>query len=143
MQSPNWPYDQQQLVSTVAPGSASGVVTIHPKRVRWAQIAPYLAALVGVAVATAALALFLTWKGSMQAQVSQLRHEVASTQAQLSAAADSGQSQLSRLSRHVASMSTAVNAITLQVGPFRQVCTTDLTGPNGPAAFNFPCRQGR
>ena len=34
MQSPNWPYDQQQLASTVAPGSASDVVIIHPKRRR-------------------------------------------------------------------------------------------------------------
>ncbi len=96
-----------------------------------------------MAVAVAALSLSLIWKGAMANQLSQVRHQVANTQAQLSAAADSGQSQLSRLSRHVASMSTTVNAITLQVGPFRQVCTTDLTGPNGPAAFNFPCRQGR
>ena len=38
-------------------------------------------------------------------------------------------------------MSASLNNIVLQVGPFRQVCTTDLTGPNGPAAFQFPCRQ--
>jgi hypothetical protein len=93
-----------------------------------------------MAVAIAALALSLTWRIAMQAQVGELRHELAGTQSQLSAAASSGQSQITRLSGRVSTLGTTVDAISGRLAPYAQACVTDATGPSGPVAASFLCR---
>lgn len=136
---PNWPHDQVQQ-----PALPSAAVTIPShlgrQRARWASWAPYLVACISVAVAVATLALTLTWRTAMQAQVRQLQHELAATQSQLSAAASSGQSQITRLSGRVSTLSTAVDSITGRLAPYAQTCVTDANAPSGPVAASFPCR---
>ena len=136
---PNWPHDQAQQT---APPLAAVTMPPHLRRRRptWAQLAPYLVACVAVAVALAAVALGLTWRTAMAAQVSQLQHQLAGTQAQLSAAATSGQSQITQLSGRVSTLGTAVDALTGRLAPYAQTCVADATGPSGPVAASFPCR---
>ncbi len=136
---PNWPHDQAQQ-----PAPSAAAVTVPSRlgrqRARRAQLAPYLVACVAAAVTIATLALALTWRTAMQAQVSQLQHELAGTQAQLSAAASSGQSQITRLSGRISTLGTAVEVITGRLVPYAQTCVTDATGPSGPVAASFLCR---
>ena len=110
---PNWPYDQAQQPAPPPPPAAVVTLPSHlgRHRVRWAQLAPYLVACVAMAVAIATLALTLTWRTAVQAQVGELRHQLAATQSQLSAAASSGQSQITRLSGRVSTLGTAVEVI--------------------------------
>jgi uncharacterized protein HemX len=117
--------------------------TIYHRRkpAEWGQIAPYLAALVGVAVVVTAVALALGWKGTMQEQVNELRHQLAVTQAQMAAAANSGQTQLSGLAQRVAGLHGQVSALSGQVFAFGSQCTADMTGPAGVAAYVVPCRR--
>ena len=115
---------------------------VYRKRepVRWAQLAPYLVACVAVAVAVAVLAVFLAWRTAMQAQVSQLRHEVAVTQSQLASAADAGGSQISRLNRAVSTLRGEVNALD-GLAAYTGTCTTDATSSTGRlAVYAVPCR---
>jgi len=136
---PNWPHDQVQQPA-LPPAAVTIPSHLGRRRASWAQLAPYLVACIAVAVAVAALALTLTWRTAMQAQVSQLQHELAGTQSQLSAAASSGQSQLTRLSGRVNTLGTAVDAITGRLAPYAQTCVTDATAPSGPVAASFLCR---
>jgi hypothetical protein len=103
-------------------------------------LVPYLVACVAVAVAVATLVLTVTWRTAMQAQVGQLQHELAGTASQLSAAASSGQSQITRLSGRVNALGTAMDAISGRLAPYAQTCITDATAPSGPVAASFPCR---
>lgn len=141
---PNWPYDQAQPAPPPPPPPAAAAVTMPPhlgrQRATWASLAPYLVACVAVAAAVAAVALTMTWRTAMAAQVSQLRHELAGTQSRLSAAASSGQSQLTRLSGRVNTLGTAVDTLTGRLAPYAQTCITDATAPSGPVAASFPCR---
>jgi outer membrane murein-binding lipoprotein Lpp len=84
--------------------------------------------------------LFLIWRTGMQAQVDLLRHQVAATQAQLSAAADSGQSQISGLSRDVNGLRHDVNAVS-GLASYKGECTADASGPSGVAVYVLPCRR--
>lgn len=115
---------------------------IHNKRqpARWAQLAPYLVACIAVAVAAAVLAVFLAWRTAMQVQVAQLRHEVAVTQSQLTAAADAGGSQIARLNRTVTTLRGEVNALD-GLAVYTGTCTTDATSSTGRlAVYAMPCR---
>lgn len=136
-------YEPQQPYPTYDQPPIQATVNHEYRRppIKWSALAPYLVACAAVAVATATLFMFFSWRGSMQAQVNQLRHQVAVVQAQAAGAADSGQSQINGLSRSVKGLRTDVNAIAALVGPFTSQCTTDLTGPSGPAAYLFLCRQ--
>jgi uncharacterized protein HemX len=136
---PNWPHDQVQQPAPPSAAVAISSPTGRP-RARWASLAPYLVACVAVAMAVATLTLTLAWRAAMQAQVSQLRHELAATQAQLSAAASSGQSQITRLSGRVSTLGTAMDAITGRLAPYTAICVTDANAPSGPAAASFLCR---
>jgi hypothetical protein len=113
----------------------------HRESIKWSQLAPYLVACAAVAVATATLFIFLNWRGSMQAQVDQLRHQVAMQQAQMTAAADSGQSQINSLSRSLKGLRGDLNTLGDQVGPYNQTCTATATNSSGAAAVvKFMCR---
>jgi hypothetical protein len=109
------------------------------KPVRWAQLAPYLVACVVVALAVAVLAVILAWR-ALQAQVGQLRHEVAATQSQLASAADAGGSQIARLNGAVSTLRGEVNALD-GLAAYTGTCTTDATSSNGRlAVYAVPCR---
>jgi len=108
--------------------------------VRWAQLAPYLVACVAVAIAVAVLAVVLAWRTAMQAQVTQLRHQVAVTQSQLASAADAGGSQISRLNQAVSTLRGEVNALD-GLAAYTGTCTTDATSSTGRlAVYAVPCR---
>jgi hypothetical protein len=62
------------------------------------------------------------------AQIAQLRQELGKARA-----ADAR--SLSGLAGQVSGMDSALNAM----APYNRVCSTDLTGPNGPAEFFFAC----
>jgi hypothetical protein len=107
------------------------------RRVRWGVIGPLLVGAVGVMLAAATLALFLIWKGSVTVQISQLRAQLATAQA---SEASNG-AGLSGLTRRLDGMNRDVTALESLVGGYTYVCSQDLTGPNGPAVFVFPCQQ--
>jgi hypothetical protein len=108
--------------------------------VKWAQLAPYLVACVAVAVAVAVLAVFLAWRTAMQTQVSQLRHEVAVTQSQLTSAADAGGSQITSLNRAVSTLRGDLNGLE-GLAAYTGTCTTDATSSTGRlAVYAVPCR---
>jgi hypothetical protein len=45
------------------------------------------------------------------------------------------------LARRLDGFTRDVNAVQGLISAYTSVCSTDLTGPNGPAVFDFPCRQ--
>jgi hypothetical protein len=104
-----------------------------PRRVRWGVIGPLFVGAAGVMLAAATLALFLVWRGSVTGQISQLRAELATAQ--------SGEAGLSGLTSRLNGVSRDVTALQSQFGSYAYVCSQDLTGPNGPAVFVFPCEQ--
>jgi hypothetical protein len=56
------------------------------------------------------------------------------------ARAQSGNAKsISGLAGQVSGMDSALNAL----APYNRVCSTDLTGPNGPAQFYFTCTDQR
>ncbi len=60
--------------------------------------------------------------------------------AQLSAVADSGQSQFSGLSRDVKGLRRDVNAVS-GLASYKGECTADASGPSGVAVYVLPCRR--
>jgi hypothetical protein len=108
-----------------------------PRRVRWGVLGPLLVGAMGVLLAAATLALLLVWKGSVTVQISQLRAQLVTAQA---TEAGNG-AGLSGMTRRLDGMNRSVTALESLVGGYTYVCSQDLTGPNGPAVFVFPCQQ--
>ena len=127
--------ERAAFAGTVAP------VIYHKRQpARWAQLAPYLVACAAVAAAAAVLAVFLAWRTAMQAQVTQLRHQVAATQSQLTAAANAGGSQIARLNQAVSTLRGEVTALD-GLAAYTGTCTTDATSSTGRlAVYAVPCR---
>ena len=93
-----------------------------------------------MAVAVTVTVVFLAWRTAIQAQVSQLRHEVALTQSQLASAADAGGSQISGLNQAVSTLRGEVNALD-GLAAYTGTCTTDATSSSGRlAVYAVPCR---
>jgi type II secretory pathway pseudopilin PulG len=98
---------------------------------------PWLA--VACALASIAALVLAAWVWSAQssardtaarqaAQITQLRQALARAQ--------SGSARsISGLAGQVSGMDSALNAM----APYSKICSTDLTGPNGPAEFFFQC----
>jgi type II secretory pathway component PulM len=89
-------------------------------------------ALVAVAVT---LAMFLSYKGSASAQLAQMRRQFTTMSQELKNARSANASSYNGLSGKVSSLGTVVGSL----ANYGMVCTQDLTGQNGPAAFYFPC----
>jgi hypothetical protein len=128
-------------VERAAFAETAAPVTYHKRQpVKWAQLAPYLVACIALAATVAVLAVFLTWRTAMQTQISQLRHQVAVTQSQLTSAADAGGSQISRLNGAVSTLRGEVNALD-GLAAYTGTCTTDATSSTGRlAVYAVPCR---
>jgi hypothetical protein len=90
-------------------------------------------ALLALAVSTASITLLLSYKSTAQAQIRELQQAVASAQSASRGRASTG--QVDGLAARVSTISAALSAL----APFNKVCSTDLTGPNGPAEFFFAC----
>lgn len=96
----------------------------------------YGAGVLGIVLAAVTLALFLTYKSQTTAQLGQVRHELATTQANLAKAqADN--------STKYAKMIGTVTGIGNEIAPYNMVCSQDLTGANGPAQFWLPCSDAK
>lgn len=110
---------------------------VHEK-VSCATAGPLLVGALGVMLAAATLAVFLVWKGSVAAQIDQLRNELTTAQSQ----AASNSKGLSGLSTRVNGIRSDVNSLGDQLGGYAEVCSQYLAGSNGnPATFYFPCQQ--
>jgi hypothetical protein len=139
MLQPEWPYQQPDATVAMPPH-------LGRRRIALSELMPYFVACIALAAATAALVLFLSWRTGVQAQVSRLRREVASTQAHLASTqarlardASAGGSQFSRLNGSVRGLRTDVNAVS-GLAPYTGECTVDATGPSGVAVYALPCR---
>lgn len=93
-----------------------------------------IAGTAGLAVALVALFMFLSYKGSVTGQLTQMRQAL--TQAQTAAQrAQAAADSYRTLPKEVTSMGNQLGTL----ASFSLTCSTDLTGPNGPAQFYFPC----
>src|SRR6266567_6347380 len=99
-------------------------------RINWATAGAYITAALGLGVAIAVTALFLSYRETVATQMSQLRQALSTAQSAQSAQSKSD-SSLSDLSGRVTGIDNALAAL----APYSTVCSQDLTGPNGPAAF--------
>jgi hypothetical protein len=110
-------------------------VPVHPSR--WTTLGPILVGALGLMLAAATLTMFLLWKGSVAVQIGQLRSQLTTAQAQATTASTG----VAGVSRRLDGTSHDVNELQALVGSYSFVCSQDLTGPNGPAMFVFPCQQ--
>jgi hypothetical protein len=92
-------------------------------------------ALLSLALGAASLTFFLSYRDAATAQIHQLQQAVSNAQADNA----SNASSLNGVSGKLNTINAALAAIT----PYGKVCSTDLTGPNGPAQFFFLCTDQR
>lgn len=100
-------------------------------RINWATAGAYITAALGLGIAIAVTALFLSYRETVTTQMSQLRQALSTAQS----AQSKSNSGLSGLSGKVTGIDNALAAL----APYSTICSQDLTGPNGPAAFYFLC----
>jgi hypothetical protein len=110
----------------------AAVIHDEPRtRINWATTGAYITAALGLGIAIAVTALFLSYRGMVTTQISQLRHALSTAQS----AQSKSDSSLSGLSKKVTGIDNALAAL----APYSKICSQALTGPNGPAAFYFLC----
>ncbi len=128
--------DPRAHANTTMPNTAPQQPDMRPPqrrgRIPALALGAYGAGLLGIVLAAVTLALFMTYKSQTQAQLGQVRHELATTQSNLS------KLQASTGSKYAKMVST-VSGIANTVAPYNMVCSQDLTGANGPAQFWLPC----
>ncbi len=94
-----------------------------------------IAGLFGLALSAASMTLLVSYRSTATAQINQMRQELGQEQSNLSKAQSSDAGSYNGLSGKVSAINTAMAAL----APYSKVCSTDLTGPNGPAQFWFLC----
>ena len=116
-----------------------GVVraTIYHK-VRWLALVPYLAALITAGIAVTVIVMTMGWKSTVQAQIDQLRHQIASVQQQAASGDTQLQQNLSGLAGHISDIRSTVNG--LQASSYAGVCSIAASGPRGVSTYAFHCR---
>ncbi len=131
-------YDNQQRTRPYA-SPQTGRVFLHQFKHgspgRGLLVSALITSLLALAIGAASLTLFLSSRGTAAAQatqVSQLRAEVASQASALSAARSAGAASFASVNGKIASIGSLL-------GTYGMVCSTDLTGPDGPAQFWFAC----
>ena len=80
-----------------------------------------------------AITFCLSFKDSADTRISQLSHA-------LNAAQASNASQISGINSQISSINDQISPLN-GFGQYDMTCSTDLTGQNGPAQFDFPCMQ--
>jgi hypothetical protein len=106
------------------------------QKATWVMIVPYIAGVAGITLAAVTMAMFLLFRSATTAQITELRQEVATAQ---QAQADTA-GAVTGLSNRVKGLTGDLNAVGDLVTPFTTICSTDLTGPGGPAQYDFLCR---
>jgi len=94
-----------------------------------------IAGLLGLLLGVASLALLVSYRSTATAQMNQMRQELSQEQSNLDKAQSGNASSISGLSNKISAIDAAMSAL----APYSKVCSTDLTGPNGPAQFFFMC----
>jgi hypothetical protein len=87
--------------------------------------------LLGLVLGAASLTFFLSYRTTVATEIHQLQQAVSNAQASDA----SNASSLNGVSGKVSSINAALSGL----APYNKVCSTDLTGPNGPAQFFFLC----
>jgi hypothetical protein len=89
-----------------------------------------------VSIASLVLAAWV-WSAQSSARQAAARQaaQIAQLRAGLARAQSRNASGLAGLASQISGMDSALNAL----APYNRVCSTDLTGPNGPAEFFFLC----
>jgi hypothetical protein len=115
-------YDQPDYMATAV---------IHDRRrIDWKTLGAYALAALGVGFGIACLLLFVGYKNMVSGQMSQLNRVVQHEQS----ARASGEKSLNG---KIAATDNAVG----DFAQFNLTCSQALTASNGPAQFDFPCRQ--
>jgi hypothetical protein len=109
----------------------------QPRKFPWSTLIAYVVGTFGLVLAGVTLALLLLWRSSVAVELGQLRSGLTTAQSQATNAATAA----SEVTRRLDGMSHDVNAVQGLISAYTSVCSTDLTGPNGPAMFLFPCQQ--
>jgi hypothetical protein len=150
-----WPYDEQQQPYEQSYDGQHEPPTYHQPyqqqahqqpevratiyhKVRWLALVPYLAALITAGIAVAVLFMTAGWKSTMQAQIDQLRHQVANVQQQAASGDTQLQQNLSGLAGHISDIRSTVNG--LQASSYAGVCSIAASGPRGVSTYAFHCR---
>ena len=106
------------------------IIYPNQRRIDWKTLGAYALAALGVGFGVACLLLFVGYKNTVSGQLGQISQSV---QHEQSARANEDKS----LNGKIAATDNAVG----DVAQFNMLCSQALTGPNGPAQFDFPCRQ--
>jgi hypothetical protein len=106
------------------------------KQVDWRLTGAYIIGAVAVVVACACLWLFHSYKVTVDAQVTQLRHALVSAQ--------TAQSKSAVVIKNLSGRLSSAEGVLIPLAPYNMTCSTYLTGPTGgPATFWFPCSASK
>jgi hypothetical protein len=111
---------------------------IQPQPQTWARravIGAYIVGVLGLAAAAVSLALFLSYKSSVTAQLGQMRQQASQANQTLATTRSEAASTYDALYAKINSVSS--------LAPYGMVCSQDFTGQDGPAQFWFPCTDRR
>jgi len=102
------------------------------RQIDWRLAGAYITAALAVGVACACLWLFHSYKVTVAAQMTQLRHAVTMAQ--------SAQSKNATSINGLAGQISSAQAQLVLISPYTMICQQYLTGPSGgPETFSFPC----
>ena len=121
--------------ATVVPSSG----TVHPgmsQAMPWWGLAGVAFGIVGLAAGIVSLVLFLGFRGTAMTEISHLGQALAAVRSQGAQNASSYQG----LAGQANGLGGMISPL-LPLGKYSAVCTTDLTGSHGPAAYYFPCTE--
>ena len=104
-------------------------------QINWLTAGAYFTAALGLGIAIAVTALFLSYRGTTDAQMSQLRQALSTAQS----AQSKSDSSLSGLSGRIAGIDNALAAL----APYSTVCGQALTNQGGAGIYYFPCSPTR
>lgn len=126
-------YDQQRTAPQ------AGRVFLHQFRHgggRGLTVFAVVAALLGLAIGAASLALLITYRSTAQAQVRELQAAVSAAQANSAGNTYSLNGQAAKLATIDAALAT--------ISQFNQVCSQDLSSASGvPTQFYFQCSPAK
>ena len=123
--------------NTTMPNPAPQQAALRPRsRIPALALGAYAAGLGGIVLAAVSLAMFLMYKGQAQAQLGQVRQELATTQTNLAKAQAMDDSRYTKMVGNVSNIGNAR-------APYNSICSTDLQGQAGPAQYWFACSDAK
>jgi hypothetical protein len=132
--APRWPHSAP---ATVVPSSG----TVPPSKSQpmpWWGLAGVAVGLVGLVAGIVSLVLFLGFRSTAMTEIARLGQTLATVRSQAARNASSYQG----LAGQANGLGGMISPL-LPLGKYTAVCTTDLTGSHGPAAYYFPCTEVR